>query len=210
MELQAESLRREMGRTPAGGPVPVAFRSQGAFRAWLDANHAAARELVVRCFKIHAADQGLTYAQALDEALCVGWIDGIRRAADAESFSVRFTPRKPRSVWSQRNLEHVERLRRAGRMTAPGLAAYEARQESRTGVYSFENRARLSPAFTKSLRANREAWAYFETQAPWYRRTSAYWVMSAKRAETRARRLESLIAYSAKGEPIPPLKRVRR
>src|SRR5260370_1060901 len=126
----------------------VAFRTPAAFRAWLKAHHKAATELVVRLDKTHAADPGLTYAQALDEALCFGWIDGVRRRVDADSFSVRFAPRRPRSIWSLVNIAHVRRLIKAGRMTKPGLAAFEARDERRTGIYSFERRAaRFTPAY---------------------------------------------------------------
>jgi uncharacterized protein YdeI (YjbR/CyaY-like superfamily) len=183
------------------------FRSQAAFRAWLRTNHDAVTQLVLRCFKKHAAGKGVTYAEALDEALCVGWIDGIRRGVDADSFSVRFTPRKPRSTWSRVNIAHVDRLRKAGRMRKPGLAAFEARDENRTGVYSFERETRLAPAFTRAFRENASAWAYYQGQPPWYRRTSTHWVMSAKQQQTRARRLSTLIACSAKGVPIPPLRR---
>jgi uncharacterized protein YdeI (YjbR/CyaY-like superfamily) len=188
--------------------VPRAFRSQAAFRAWLARNHAKATELLIRLFKIGAAHRGLTYPQALDEALCYGWIDGVRRPFDAESFTIRFTPRKPRSTWSRVNVEHVERLITAGRMAKPGLAAYAARDERRTGLYSFERRAmRLTPAHTGLFRADAEAWAFFEAQAPWYRRTCAYWVRSAKKGETRAKRLAQLIACSAARKRIPQLAR---
>jgi uncharacterized protein YdeI (YjbR/CyaY-like superfamily) len=188
----------------------TAFPSRAAMRAWLTKNHNTATELVLRCFKKHAAKQGVTYAEALDEALCLGWIDGIRRGVDAQSFSVRFTPRRPRSIWSRINIAHVERLMLAGRMKKPGLAAFEARDGRRTGVYSFENQTTLSPAFSRAFRANPSAWAYFQGRPPWYRRTSAHWVMGAKKEETRARRLSMLITCSAQGIPIPPLKRAER
>ncbi len=193
------------------GPAPAApraFRSAAAFRAWLVKHHATAQELVVRCHKTHAASRGITYAQALDEALCFGWIDGVRRGVDGDTFSTRFTPRKPRSTWSRVNVAHVERLIREGRMAQPGLAAFAARDEGRTGVYSFERPpAKLSPAYAREFRANAAAWAYFQKRPPWYRRTSTYWVMSAKREATRAKRLASLIADSARRTPIPPLAR---
>jgi uncharacterized protein YdeI (YjbR/CyaY-like superfamily) len=187
---------------------PVTFRSSGAFRTWLESNHAAATELVVRCFKVHASDRGITYAQALDEALCYGWIDGVRHGLDADSFTVRFTPRKARSIWSRVNVAHAQRLIEAGRMAKPGLAAFEAREDSRTGIYSFEQRsADLPPEYEQAFRTNKTAWAYFREQPPWYRRTSIYWVMSAKREETRAARLATLVACSAQRKPIPPLDR---
>jgi uncharacterized protein YdeI (YjbR/CyaY-like superfamily) len=162
---------------------------------------------VLRCFKTHAADQSVTYAQALDEALCFGWIDGVRRRVDDDSFSVRFTPRRPRSIWSRVNIAHVERLTNAGRMRKPGLAAFEARTEERTGVYSFERPATLAPAYARIFRTNAAAWLYYQAQAPWYRRTTTHWIMSAKREDTRAKRLASLIDCSARGTTIPELTR---
>ena len=135
----------------------------------------------------------------------------MRRSFDADSFTVRFTPRKPRSVWSRVNVAHVERLVQAGRMTPAGLAAFAARDERRTGVYSFERRpAKLAPGYLKAFRANQPAWDYFAAQPPWYRRTSSFWVMSAKRKETRSKRLVILINCSARRIPIPQLTRKPR
>jgi uncharacterized protein YdeI (YjbR/CyaY-like superfamily) len=184
------------------------FKTPAAFRAWLRKHHKTASAVVLRVARNHAAGTGVTYTQALDEALCYGWIDGVRGRLDADSYSVRFSPRKPRSIWSRVNVRHAERLAAAGRMTKAGLAVFEAREEGRTGVYSFEQRpTELSAAFGRQFRANTAAWAYFQQEAPWYRRTSSYWVMSAKRADTRARRLETLIACSASGTRIGPLRR---
>lgn len=164
--------------------------------------------LVLRLAKKHAAGTGITYPEALDEALCFGWIDGIRRRIDADSFSVRFTPRKPKSIWSRVNVAHVERLIRQERMTKAGLAAFEARTDNRTGTYSFENRpAELPAAFRTQFKQNRGAWKYFQGEAPYYRRTATYWVLSAKREPTRLRRLAILIACSAEGTRIPQLRR---
>jgi uncharacterized protein YdeI (YjbR/CyaY-like superfamily) len=185
----------------------TSFGSPAAFRAWLQKHHAQETALILRCFKVHAADRGVTYAQALDEALCLGWIDGVRRSVDADSFSVRFTPRKPTSTWSRVNITHVERLIKAGRMAKPGLDAFAARTEARTGVYSFERQSDLAPAFAARFRAHTVAWAYYLSQAPWYRRTSTHWVMSAKKSETREKRLAQLIDCSARREPIPQLDR---
>lgn len=188
--------------------APRAFRSPAAFRAWLATHHATTPELVVRLFKVASAHRGIVYPQALDEALCFGWIDGVRRSHDAESYTIRFTPRKPRSIWSRVNVAHVERLIAAGRMAPPGLAVYAAREEERTGIYSFErNAAALSPAYARALRAKPRAWAFFQGEAPWYRRTCTYWVMSAKREETRAKRLAQLIACSAAAKRIPQMAR---
>lgn len=187
---------------------PVHFPSAAAFRAWLRRHHRTETAIVLRLAKRHAADTGIGYAEALDEALCVGWIDGIRRALDADSFTVRFTPRKPRSIWSKVNVGHMERLMAANRVTAAGMAAFEARTAGRTGVYAFEQRApELAAAYRRAFQRRRAAWAHFQGEAPWYRRTSSHWVMSAKREATRLRRLDTLIACSEAGTRIPQLRR---
>lgn len=187
---------------------PRPFATRDAFRAWLARHHAREEELFVRCYRSHAADLGMTYLEALDEALCHGWIDGVRHRLDAASFSVRFTPRKPKSIWSRVNVRKAEALIADGRMAAAGLAAYAARSEERTGVYSFERPpARLAPEFARCFRADRKAWRWFESQAPWYRRTATHYVMSAKQEATRLRRFETLLAASRAGQPIAPLKR---
>jgi uncharacterized protein YdeI (YjbR/CyaY-like superfamily) len=184
------------------------FTSRQEFRKWLEANHATAREVLVRCYKTHAKEKGLTYREALDEALCFGWIDGVRRAVDEESFSNRFTPRRARSKWSRVNIQRAQELESEGRMTPAGRAAFAARSASSSRRYSFEEKpSTLDPASEKVFRANKRAWTFFQAQAPWYRRTSCFWVMDAKREETRARRLSELIACSARGEPIKPLDR---
>ena len=197
---------------PAGpAPVPKVFRTPAAFRAWLERHHATAAVLELRLFKVHAAHRGITYAQALDEALCFGWIDGVVHRLDEDSFRQRYTPRKPRSNWSRRNVEHVERLKKAGRMMPAGLAAYEARDDGRTGVYSFEQeRPELTPAYVKAIRANKAASTFFHGQPPGFRRLMAHWIMSAKREETRAKRLGILIDSAARGRKIPPLEALER
>jgi uncharacterized protein YdeI (YjbR/CyaY-like superfamily) len=187
---------------------PACFATPAALRTWLRRNHATAQVILLRIAKQHAASRGVTYSQALDEALCYGWIDGIRRAYDADFYTVRFTPRKRKSIWSRVNIRHAERLIEAGRMTPAGLKAFEARTEDRTGVYSFETRPERLPRAEESLfRRNRKAWAWYQREAPWYRRTTISWVMSGKREETRHRRLEQLIACSAEGSRIPALRR---
>lgn len=183
------------------------FGSPQAFRKWLQTNHDSARELLVRCYKVHAREKGLTYREALDEALCFGWIDGVRRAVDRDSFSQRFSPRKPRSKWSAVNVRRAKELQAEGRMHQAGLRAYAARDGS-IKRYSFEEKpSKLDPASLKALRSNRRAWTFFRTQAPWYQRTSIFWIMDAKKEETRARRLAELIECSARGEPIKLLDR---
>src|SRR5687767_2971941 len=156
----------------------AAFPSQQAFRTWLARHHKTASELVVRCRKAHAKQKGLTYAQAVDEALCFGWIDGVRRSVDAGSFSVRFSPRKPKSIWSAVNIRKATELEAAGRMRAAGRAAFAAREERSSKRYSYESKAgALDPVFEGELKRNRGAWEFFQSQSPWYRRTSVFWVM---------------------------------
>jgi len=192
------------------GIVGKAFRDPAGFRAWLERHHDSETELVVRLYKVHAKEKGLTYTQALDEALCFGWIDGVRRGGDEESFSIRFTPRKSKSTWSAVNIKRVAELEAAGRMHESGLAAFRKRSAERSGIYAYENRqTELSADYEKQFRADRRAWDFFQKQAPWYRRTSIYWVMSAKKEETRERRLTSLIEFSAKRKPIPQLDRTK-
>jgi uncharacterized protein YdeI (YjbR/CyaY-like superfamily) len=184
------------------------FHSQREFRAWLQKNHKSTRELTVRCFKTGAKESGLTYRQALDEALCFGWIDGVRRAVDDQSFSTRFTPRKPRSKWSAINIRRAAELEAEGRLHPSGKAAFAARDLPPAKQYSYETRpTQLDPSYLARFKANKKAWTYFRGQPPWYQRTSSFWVMDAKREETRQRRLAELITRSARGEPIKLLDR---
>jgi uncharacterized protein YdeI (YjbR/CyaY-like superfamily) len=187
-------------------PKPVAFASAAAFRAWLEAHHADARELLIRLFKTSARHRGLGYRDALDEALCFGWIDGVRRALDAESFTQRFTPRRRGSRWSAVNVRRAKELIEEKRMRAPGLAAFEARPGDVAG-YSFETRpVELPPALRRRLRQDPAAWAWWTARPPWYRRTCAFWVTSAKREETRERRFAALVEACARGQAVAPLR----
>jgi uncharacterized protein YdeI (YjbR/CyaY-like superfamily) len=188
--------------------VLKAFASSRDFRKWLRANHETTSELLVRCYKVHARDKGLTYREALDEALCFGWIDGVRRAVDEESFSTRFTPRKPGSKWSAINTRRAKELEAEGRMHPAGLRAFARRNDGNSKRYSFEEKpSKLDPASARAFRANPRAWEFFQAQAPWYQRTSIFWVMDARQEATRARRLAELITRSARGEPIKLLDR---
>jgi uncharacterized protein YdeI (YjbR/CyaY-like superfamily) len=198
----AEAKTRRTAGRPGREPVP--FAGPAAFRAWLAKNHAIASELYVRCRKV-GAGSGLTYREALDEALCIGWIDGVRHSIDSSSFSVRFTRRQPKSRWSTVNIRRFQELHAAGRVLPPGQAAFDARLKSE---YSFESRPRaLAPAHERRFRADKAAWRFFAAQPDWYRRTCAFWVASAKKEETRERRLAQLIELSAKGEGLWILKR---
>ena len=186
--------------------APTFFETPARFRAWLEKNHATATELLVGFYKRGSGKPSITWPESVDEALCFGWIDGVRRGGD-DSYTIRFTPRKKSSNWSNVNVARVAELTRAGRMAPAGLRAFEARKADRTGVYSFERTAPavLSPAHEKQLRANRAAAAYFDAQPPWYRRTATHWVTSAKREATRDRRLAELVRCCAAGRSIPTL-----
>src|SRR5882724_2720247 len=184
---------------------PVFFRSAAEWRAWLKKNHATAAELLFGFHKVATGKAGVTYHEALDEALAFGWIDGHRRGG-AEHWTIRFTPRKPRSIWSAVNIRRVGELTELGRMHPAGLKAFEARDPARQNRYSFENRdVTLAPVYEKEFRANKKAWSWFEKMPPSYRRPATWWIMSAKQEETRLRRLATLIADSAAGRKIKPL-----
>lgn len=192
-------------------PDHTSFRSGAAFGRWLAKHHASRTELQVRLFKVHAGHLGMTYRDALDEALCHGWIDGVRHGLDADSFLIRFTPRKTRSYWSDVNVRRMKELAAEGRVHPAGLAAFGRHDELRAPRYSFEAApAKLDAAGLERFRANREAWANFQKQAPWYRRLTTHWVMCAKRPETRARRLATLIECSANGARIPQVQQTRK
>jgi uncharacterized protein YdeI (YjbR/CyaY-like superfamily) len=183
---------------------PHFFRTPAKFRAWLEKNHATSEELWVGFYKVGSGKPSITWPEAVAEALCFGWIDGIRKSIDDESYTNRFTPRKRKSNWSNVNIAKVEELIAAGLMTAAGLAAYALRSKSRSGVYSFEGKAaKLDDEMEKALRRNGAAWRFFSSQAPYYQRVASHYVASAKKPETRARRLAALIAHSAKGERLP-------
>ena len=182
------------------------FRSGEEFRAWLARNHASAEELWVGFFKRSADKKGTTYNEALDEALCYGWIDGVRYAVDDQSHKIRFTPRKAKSIWSLVNVRHVERLKKLGKMAEPGLRAFRAREQHRTGIYAFEQkRPGLSEKHKKIFRANAAGWKFFSSQAPWYQHTAGYWASSAKQELTRRRRLEKPIKDSDAGRRLDRL-----
>lgn len=191
-----------------GTPDPRFFESQDAFREWLTANHAAEAELWVGFWKKSSQRGGLEYAQAVDEALCFGWIDGVRKSMDSESFTNRFTPRRRGSVWSIANVRRIGELREAGRVHPAGELAFAARTDERTGIYSAEqSNVELGIEDEARFAANLPAWEYWQRAPAGYRKTAAWWVISAKKPETREKRLEELIACSARGVKIPPLRR---
>ena len=181
----------------------VHFQTAADFRRWLERHHATATELQVGFYKKGSGKGGLTYQEAVDEALCFGWIDGLVRRIDADCFTHRFTPRKPRSIWSNINVANVARLTAAGRMQPAGLAAYARRDPKRTGTASFENHHRkFPPALEKRFRAEKKAWAFFSAQAPWYQRLIAHKIVTAKQAATKERWLARVITASAAGRRL--------
>jgi uncharacterized protein YdeI (YjbR/CyaY-like superfamily) len=179
------------------------FATAADFRRWLEKNHARAPELLLGLYKKSSGKGGLTYPEAVDELLCFGWIDGVKRRVDDEVYTHRITPRRPGSIWSLVNVRHVGRLTKAGRMHAAGKKAFVARREDKTGIYSFENRPQALPAaYEKIFHAKPEAWTFFMAQPPGYRRLAIYKIVSAKQEATRQRRLAQLIADSAQGRRI--------
>ena len=183
------------------------FTSPAEFRAWLEQNHAQAQELWVGYYKKGTGKPSMTWPESVDQALCYGWIDSVRQSIDGDSYTNRFTPRKPGSIWSNVNVKRVGELTELGLMTPAGLKAFEARKPERQGVYSSEQGdIQLDPAYEQQLRANAKAWAFFEKVAPSYRKAAVWWVMSAKREETRLKRLAALIEDSAQGLRVAPLR----
>jgi uncharacterized protein YdeI (YjbR/CyaY-like superfamily) len=185
----------------------VFFSSPDEFREWLGANHDSADELWVGFHKRATGKPSLTWPQSVDQALCFGWIDGLRKSLGPEAYMIRFTRRRPNSYWSHVNVTRVEELRAQGLMQPAGLQAFEARSKLRSGAYSFENRdVQFDAALEAAFRANSKAWAWFESQSPSYRRTYTFWIMDAKREETRRRRLETLMRESEAGRTIDPMR----
>jgi uncharacterized protein YdeI (YjbR/CyaY-like superfamily) len=177
---------------------PRFFPTPKHFRVWLAKNHGRAIELWVGYYRKDTGRASITWPESVDEALCFGWIDGIRKKVDDESYKIRFTPRRPKSIWSAVNIARVAVLMREGRMQPAGIAAFARRQESRSAIYSFENResAKLSAAAEREFRHDAVAWEFFQRQPAGYRRLAAWWIISAKRPETRSKRLERLITES--------------
>jgi uncharacterized protein YdeI (YjbR/CyaY-like superfamily) len=188
---------------------PTTFERPQDFRAWLEQHHDGEPELWVGYHKKGSGKPSMTWPESVDEALCFGWIDGIRKRIDEERYMIRFTPRRARSIWSAVNIRRVAALTEEGRMRPAGLAAFAARREDRSSIYSYEQRerAKLDPVFEKRFRAKKRAWVSFEAMPPSYRQAAIRWVMTAKKEETRQRRLATLIEASAAGRRIPPLTR---
>jgi uncharacterized protein YdeI (YjbR/CyaY-like superfamily) len=183
---------------------PTFFATPAAFRAWLRKHHTTEKELIVGFYKKASGKPSMTWPEAVDEALCYGWIDGVRRKHGEDAYTNRFTPRRPTSNWSAVNIAKVSELTRQKRMQPAGLAAFARRQEHKSRVYTYENRheAAFEPSHEKRFRANRKAWAFFATQPPSYRKLMIVWIESAKQEETRLRRLDGLIAACQKQERL--------
>ena len=192
---------------PKPPPDPLVFETPADLRDWFDANHETASELWLGSYKKATGKPSVQWSEAVDEALCVGWIDSVRYSLDAERSAQRFTPRRKGSNWSAVNIAKVAELTAQGRMRPAGLAAFEARTDARSAVYSYEQRhaAAFAPDDEARFRATAAAWAWWEKRPPSYRTAATYWVVSAKKAETRARRLDTLIEDSAAGRTVKPL-----
>lgn len=185
------------------------FATADEFRAWLEQHHANAPELWVGFYRKSSGRQSMTWSEAVDQALCFGWIDGVRRSIDDQTYANRFTPRRARSTWSAVNIRRVQALRDAGLMRPAGIEAFSRQADERSALYSYEQRHNptLDADHAAEFRSNSEAWSFFESQPPSYRKAAIWWVISAKKDETRRKRLATLIADSAQGRRIPPLTR---
>ncbi len=195
----------QASKAPRTGEVRF-FPTPADLRTWLAENHESADELWVGLYRRASGRPSVSWPEVVDEALCFGWIDGIRRGIDDVSYTNRITPRRKGSNWSAVNIRRVGELEEGGRMTDAGRRAFALRDEAKSRVYSYEREAAALDAEAEAtFRANEAAWSWFETAAPYYRKSASYWVMSAKRPETRARRLATLIEHAENGRTVPPL-----
>jgi uncharacterized protein YdeI (YjbR/CyaY-like superfamily) len=186
---------------------PTFFQTPAAFRAWLEQHHAEADVLWVGYYKKGSGKPSITWPESVDEALCYGWIDGLRKSLDDFSYVIRFTPRKAGSVWSSVNIKRAQGLIERGLMRPAGLEAYQVRKENKSGVYSYEQRGvNLEEPYNRLLKGNEAAWGFFQTQPASYRKAVSWWIISAKKEETRLKRLEKLIAHSVQGRRLPEFK----
>jgi uncharacterized protein YdeI (YjbR/CyaY-like superfamily) len=190
---------------------PTYFATPAAWRAWLEKHHGTHQELLVGFYKNDSGKPSITWPESVDSALCFGWIDGVRRRIDEVTYTIRFTPRKARSTWSAVNIKRVADLTSLGLMHAAGIRAFEARTEERSRIYSFEQEnVAFEAARESAFRANSHAWKFFESQAPSYKRAATWWVISAKKEETKAKRLTSLMEHSAQGWTLPQFTRASK
>lgn len=181
----------------------VFFATQQEFRIWLDKNHKNEKELLVGFYKVGTKKPSISWSESVDQALCFGWIDGVRKSIDEESYSIRFTPRKSTSIWSSINIKKIEELTKAGLMKPEGQKAFELRKEEKSGIYSHEKEpANLDPAYEKQFKANEKAWEFFSSQAPSYKKVMIHLIMTAKQEKTRLSRLEKTIKASESGKKV--------
>lgn len=179
---------------------PTFFKTPAEFRKWLTKHHEKETELLVGFYKKDSGKESITWPESVDEALCFGWIDGIRRSVDEESYSIRFTPRKPSSIWSTVNIKKIAELTEKGLMKPTGIAAFEKRKADKSAIYSYEKEAaKLHDHYEQQLKGNKKAWAFFQAQRPSYQKIAFHWVMSAKQETTRDSRMQSLISDSEAG-----------
>lgn len=179
---------------------PKFFKSQNDFRNWLEKNHDKKDELLVGFYKVGSGRLSMKWGESVDQALCFGWIDGVRKSLGDDAYTIRFTPRRPNSIWSAININKIKELTDGELMHPAGIAAFEKRDEKKSAIYAYENEAKqLSEEFLNKIRRNKKAWKYLETQPPWYKRLATHYVMSAKQEKTRANRLEKLIGACASG-----------
>lgn len=180
--------------------TPLFFATQDEFRQWLETNHDKESALIVGFYKVNSGKPSMTWSESVDQALCFGWIDGVKHSIDQDSYQIRFTPRKKNSIWSAVNIKKVEGLVEKGLMRNAGLVSFNHRTEDKSKIYSFENEeVKFSPELEAIFKSNKAAWDYFQSLAPTYRKPSSNWVMSAKQEATRLKRLHELIADSEKG-----------
>ncbi len=186
------------------GSKPTFFKTPADFRTWLDKNHGKESELIVGFYKTGSGKQSISWPESVDEALCFGWIDGVRRSLGEESYTIRFTPRRADSIWSAVNIKKMEELQAQGLVKPAGMEAFEKRKEAKSKIYSHEHKevAKLSPEFEQAFKANSKAWEFFTTQAPSYQKVMLHHVMTAKQEKTRQSRFEKLLQASAEGKRI--------
>jgi uncharacterized protein YdeI (YjbR/CyaY-like superfamily) len=182
---------------------PVFFKTPSTFRKWLSKNHGKAKELLVRFYKVGSGKPSMTWSESVDEALCFGWIDGVRKSIDGESYTIRFSPRKPNSIWSTINLKKMKVLMEKGLVQEAGLNVYNRRNKAKTKLYTHEkDPVVLDTAYERKFKASKKAWEFFQAAAPSYRRVVINWIMSAKQEETRKNRLQKLIESSGVGKKL--------
>lgn len=191
---------------PTDSMQPTFFSNSKDFRKWFEKNHEKSKELLVGFYKVTSGKKSITWRESVDEAICFGWIDGVRKSIDSESYCIRFTPRKPGSIWSAINIKKVEELTKKELMHPSGHSAFSKRKESKSRIYSYEKEPEtLSPGFLKKFKANKNEWVFFQSMAPSYQRTCVHWIMTAKQEATKMKRLEELINDSTMERKIKRL-----